>query len=64
MSIFNTVWGLIALAVIAAIVFVQAGKLGGTSGGEQTATIIRSSGGALSQTISALETGTVSSLPA
>jgi len=64
MTIFNTIWGLIALAVIAGIVFVQAGKLGGQSGGDQTATIIRSAGGALSQTVSALETGGVTSLPA
>jgi len=56
-SIFNSVWGLLALAVIAAIVFVQAGKLGGESGGSQTAKILQAAGGASSSLISAIETG-------
>lgn len=57
MSIFNSVWGIIGLAVIAAIVFVQAGKLGGESGGKQTAAILTAAGGASSSLISAIETG-------
>lgn len=57
MSILNSVWGLLALVIIAAIVFVQAGKIGGTSGGDQTATILKAAGGAGGQLVSSLETG-------
>lgn len=57
MNIFNSFWGLLALVMIAAIVFVQAQKIGGTSGGDQSATIIKAAGGAGSQLVSALETG-------
>ena len=59
MSALNSVWGLLALIIIAAIVFVKAGGAGtvGQSGGDQTATILKASGGAGSQLITALEGG-------
>lgn len=43
--------------ILAAIVFVQAGRLGGANGGEQTATIINAGGSSLSNVIKAVETG-------
>lgn len=47
----------LGVAVVAGIVFVQAKKLGGTSGGQQTAEIFQGAGTGLSQVISSLETG-------
>lgn len=44
-------------AVIAGIVFVQAGKSGGQNGGAQTANIIGALGGALTNVGAGLETG-------
>lgn len=43
--------------IIAAIVFVQAGKVGGANGGEQSAMILKGAGTGLSDIISAVETG-------
>lgn len=43
--------------ILAAIVFVQAGRLGGANGGEQSASIINASGSSLSNVIKAVETG-------
>ena len=57
MSVWNSIWGVLGLAVIAAIVFVQAGRLGGESGGSQTSKILTAAGGASSSLISAIETG-------
>ena len=56
----NSVWGLIALVAIAAIVFVRAGNRPGESGGDQAATILKASGGAGSSFIAALEGGSPS----
>ncbi len=44
-------------AICLSIVFVQAGKGGGKSGGDQAATIIKSGGGALSDVAGSLEGG-------
>ena len=49
---FQSIWGVFALVIIAAIVFVKAGQFGGQNGGEQSATIIKAGGGALSSVIS------------
>ena len=43
--------------ILAAIVFVQAGRLGGANGGEQSATIINAAGSSLSNVVKAVETG-------
>ena len=52
-------WALLGFfgAIITAIVFVQAGRKGGQSGGEQTATIIKASGKGLGDLASGLESG-------
>jgi hypothetical protein len=52
-------WALVGsfAAIIAVIVFVKAGKGGGQSGGDQTATIIKSSSGGLASIATALEGG-------
>ncbi len=55
MSILNSVWGLIFLAIIAVIVFINAAKIGGQSGGEQTATILTAAAGSGSELVSTLE---------
>ena len=47
----------LGVAVVVGIIFVQAKKLGGTSGGVQTGQIIQAGGTGLSQIISSLETG-------
>ena len=57
MNIFNSAIGVIMLAVIAAIIFVQAGRFSGESGGSQTAKILQAAGGASASLISAIETG-------
>ena len=57
MSWMSTIPGLIIMAVIAGIVFVQAGKSGGTNGGQQTATMFKAAGSSGSSLISSLETG-------
>lgn len=43
------------VAIVAAIIFVQAGKAGGKSGGEQSADIINATGSALSNTAKGLQ---------
>lgn len=50
------IWGITA-AIVGAIVFVQAGKQGGTSGGKQTAQILKAGGSAFTSGVSAIETG-------
>lgn len=53
-------WGigaLIALVAIFGIVFVQAGRISGTNGGQQAANILSAAGGAGSAFVTALETG-------
>lgn len=50
------VW-VMAMVMITAIVFVQAQKLGGTSGGDQVSKILKAAGGSLSSLTSSLETG-------
>lgn len=59
---FNSIWGLLALVIIAAIVFVKAGGAGspGVSGGDQSAKILGAAGGAGANLIVALEGGTPS----
>jgi len=44
-------------AIIAVIVFVRAGKGGGTSGGEQASTVVRAGGDSLAKIASSLEGG-------
>lgn len=55
----NSVWGLMALVIITAIVFVKAGGQGtvGVSGGDQTAKILGAAGGSGANLITALEGG-------
>ncbi len=43
------------LAIAMAIIFVKAGRGGGQSGGEQTATILKAGGGALAELARSLE---------
>ncbi|MHB1701127.1 MAG: hypothetical protein ACYCSN_13535 [Acidobacteriaceae bacterium] len=57
MSWVTTIPGLILMAIIAGIVFVQAGKNGGVNGGQQSATIIKAAGSSGSSLVSSLETG-------
>ena len=57
MSWMSTIPGLIIMAVIAGIVFVQAGKSGGANGGQQTAAMFKAAGSGGSSLISSLETG-------
>ena len=55
MSILNSVWGLIFLAILAVIVFINANKIGGESGGKQTAQIMTAAGASGSELVSTLE---------
>lgn len=50
------VWGFFA-AVCMAILFVQAPKLGGVSGGAQVSQIVKAAGSSLSSVTSSIETG-------
>jgi hypothetical protein len=54
-SILNSIWGLIFLAILAVIVFINAAKIGGQNGGQTTATILDAAGGSGSTLISTLE---------
>lgn len=57
MSLFSGFWGLFALIILGAIIFVRAGQLGGQNGGAQTATILDAAGGNTANIITALEGG-------
>lgn len=55
MGIFQGVFGLLALVIITAIIFVKAGQFGNANGGQQSAQILKAAGGAGSELINALE---------
>lgn len=50
------------MVMIVGIVFVQAAKLGGVSGGQQVSQILKAAGGSLSSLTSSLETGQYNSV--